>query len=132
MLHRSPAAESVNLREFANEWSGFVALATQVAAEQTRCGAAAVQWVVERVPLGRDGNEHPLVSVAQEQGWAISLPNPRQVHQWAKGSGQRAQTAPSGPPQDALVLARFGAAQQPAPQRPLAVAVSELDSLLQR
>jgi hypothetical protein len=73
-----------------------------------------------------------LVTFAHEQSWSISLPSPRQVRQWAQGTGQRAKTAPRGPPQDALVLARFGAAQQPATHRPLAIEVSELDSLLQR
>jgi transposase len=117
-------SESVSLGQFPNEAAGFAALAAQVQAEQARRGAAAVQWVVE--PTG--GYELPLVAFAHEAGWAISLPNPRQVRQWAKGSGQRAKTDR----QDALLLARFGAAQQPAPQRPLAVEVSELDSLLQR
>jgi transposase len=104
--------EHVQLGEFSNDPAGFTAL------------AAAVPWVVE--PTG--GYELPLVSYAHEQGCAISLPNPRQVRQWAKGSGQRAKTDR----QDALLLARFGAAQQPTPYCPLAIEVSELDSLLQR
>ena len=116
--------ESFPLGDFSNESEGFTALATQIQAAQARCGAAAVQWVVE--PTG--GYELPLVTYAHEQGWAISLPNPRQVRQWAQGTGQRAKTDR----QDALLLARFGAAQQPVPHRPLALEVSELDSLLQR
>jgi transposase len=116
--------ESVRLGEFSNDATGFLALATQVEAAQVRRNAAVVQWVVE--PTG--GYELPLVAFANEQDWPISLPNPRQVRQWAKGSGQRAKTDR----QDALLLARFGAAQQPAPHRPLAAEVSELDSLLQR
>ena len=116
--------ERISLGQFPNEASGFVALAAQVQAEQGHWGATAVQWVVE--PTG--GYELPLVAFAHEAGWAISLPNPRQVRQWARGSGQRAKTDQ----QDALLLARFGAAQQPAPHRSLAVEVSELDSLLQR
>lgn len=116
--------ERIELGAFSNDPAGFTALAAQVQGAQTRCGAAAVQWVVE--PTG--GYELPLVSYAHEEGFAISLPNPRQVRQWAKGSGQRAKTDR----QDALLLARFGAAQQPAPHRPLDITVSELDSLLQR
>jgi transposase len=116
--------ESFSLGAFSNDPAGFMALAAQVAVEQARCGAAGVQWVVE--PTG--GYELPLVSFAHEEGWAISLPNPRQVRQWAKGNGQRAKTDR----QDALLLARFGAAQQPAAHRPLAIEVRELDSLLQR
>jgi transposase len=117
-------AESVRLGEFANDHSGLAALAAQVQAEQKRRDAGAVHLVVE--PTG--GYELHLVAFAHEQGWRISLPNPHQVRQWAKGSGQRAKTDR----QDALLLARFGAAQQPAPHRPLAAEVSELDSLLQR
>lgn len=120
--------ERISLGQFSNEASGFGAFAAQVAAEQAHCGATAVQWVVE--PTG--GYELPLVAYAHQAGWALSLPGrplgPRQVRQWAKGSGQRAKTDR----QDALLLARFGAAQQPAPNRPPAVEVSELDSLLQR
>lgn len=116
--------ESVRLGEFTNEPSGFLALVVQVQAEQVRCGAPTVHFVVE--PTG--GYELSLVAFAHKQGLSISLPNPRQVRQWAKGTGQRAKTDQ----QDALLLARFGAAQQPAPHRPLAIEVSELDSLLQR
>jgi transposase len=116
--------ESVHLGAFTNDQAGFVALAAQVATEQARWGASVAQWIVE--PTG--GYELAWVAFAYAQGWAISLPNPRQVRQWAKGSGQRAQTDR----QDALLLARFGAAQQPARHHPLAVEVRELDSLLQR
>lgn len=120
--------ESVPLGEFSNEPAGFTALATQSQVEQARCRATTVQWVVE--PTG--GYELPFTqgvpAFAHEQGWLISLPNPRQVRQWAHGIGQRAKTDR----QDALLLARFGAAQRPAPHQPLAPEVSELDSLLQR
>jgi transposase len=116
--------ERFELGAVSNDLAGFTALATQVQVAQVRCGAAAVQWVVE--PPG--GYELPRVSFAHEAGWAIGLPNPRQVRQWAKGSGQRAKTDR----QDALLLARFGAAHQPTPHRPLAIEVSALDSLLQR
>jgi transposase len=116
--------ESMDLGEFTNNQIGFIELFTTVQAEQARLGATVVQCVVE--PTG--GYELPLVNFAHEQDLAISLPNPRQVRQWAKGTGQRAKTDR----QDALLLARFGVAQQPEPHRPLAVEVSELDSLLQR
>lgn len=116
--------EGVALGEFSNDTVGFTALASAIQAVQVRAGAARVQWVVE--PTG--GYELPLVTFAHDQDWSISLPNPRQVRQWAQGTGHRAKTDR----QDALLLARFGAAQQPAPQRPLALEVSELDSLLQR
>lgn len=114
----------LRLGEFSNDTAGFMALATAVQAAQRQCGAGGVQWVVE--PTG--GYELPLVAYAHEQGWTIRLPNPSQVRQWAHGTGQPAKTDR----QDALLLARFGAAQQPAPHHPLAQEVSELDSLLER
>lgn len=116
--------EPQRLGEFSNDATGFAHLATAVQAIQLQCGAAGVQWVME--PTG--GYELPMVAYAHEQGWTISLPNPRQVRQWAQGTGQRAKTDR----QDALLLARFGAAQQPARHHPLAQEVSELDSLLAR
>jgi transposase len=58
----------------------------------------------------------------------VSLPNPKPGRDWAKGTGQRTKTDR----QDALLLARFAAERQPAPQQPLPVEVSELDSLLKR
>lgn len=114
----------LTLDEFANNAVGFGALAARLQTVQEQSGAAAVQLVVE--PTG--GYELPLVAFAHEAGWPVSLPNPRQVRQWAQGTGQRAKTDR----QDAWLLARFGAAQQPAPHQPLATEVSELDSLLER
>ncbi len=124
--------ECVALGEFSNDAAGFTALAAQVVAEQARRGSTTlresqqmtVQWVVE--PTG--GYELLLVAFAHEQGWPISLPNPRQVRQWAQGTGQRAKTDQ----QDAQMLARFGEARQPVAHVALAAEVSELDSLLQR
>lgn len=116
--------ECMALGEFSNDTAGFQALVSAVQATQVSTGAPKTQWVVE--PTG--GYELSLVTFAHDQHWSISLPNPRQVRQWAQGTGHRAKTDR----QDALMLARFGAAQQPAPHRPLALEVSELDSLLQR
>lgn len=116
--------ERIALGEFSNDTAGFTALAGKVQTAQVRTGAERVQWVVE--PTG--GYELPLVTFAHDQNWSISLPNPRQVRQWAQGTGHRAKTDR----QAAWLLARFGAAQQPTPHRPLALEVSELDSLLQR
>ena len=87
--------------------------------------APTLHLVVE--PTG--GYELPLVAFAYEQGWAVSLPNPRQVRDWAKGMGQRAKHDR----QSARLLARYGATCRPQPQIPaLATEVSELDSLLKR
>lgn len=113
--------ETLALGELSNDRTGFVALTELLQAAQPR---TKIHVVVE--PTG--GYELPLVAFAYEQGWRVSLPNPKQVRDWAKGDGQRAKTDR----QDAKVLARFGAAKEPAPQAPLAAEVSELDSLLKR
>ena len=114
-------SDEVVLGSFSNDPSGFVALAQQIGSCAT---ASELHLVVEPT----SGYELALVAFAYEQGWQVSLPNPRHVRNWAKGIGQRAKTDR----QDALLLARYGAACQPAAQAPLAQEVSELDSLLKR
>jgi transposase len=118
----------LTLDEFANNSVGFCALAARLQTVLEQSGAATLQLVVE--PTG--GYEQPLVAFAHDAGWPVSLPNPRQVRQWAQGTGQRAKTDRAQWAPDAWLLARFGAAQQPAPHHPLATEVSELDSLLER
>jgi transposase len=107
-----------------NDGSGFTALQRQLAALPEVAEQDVMHLVVE--PTG--GYEQALVAFAYAQGWQVSLPNPKQVRDWAKGIGQRAKTDR----QDALLLARFAAERQPAPQQPLPMEVSELDSLLKR
>ena len=58
------------------------------------------------------GYELALVAFAYDHGWQVCLPNPKQVRDFAKGSGRRAKTDA----QDALLLAQFGAEQKPEPQ----------------
>jgi len=117
------ADQEVTLGKFDNETTGFEQLAAQVALLEP-AATNTVHLVIE--PTG--GYELALVAFAYEQGWQVSLPNPKQVRDWAKGRGQRAKT--DG--QDARILARYGATCQPQPQAPLPCEVSELDSLLKR
>jgi transposase len=139
------AGQAVELGEFANHPEGFVGLQQALQGHQRQQGASQIHLVVE--PTG--GYELGLVAFAYEQGWAVSLPNPRQVREWAKGIGKRAKTAPRGHPigkraktaprghpVDAKLLAQFAAQRQPPTQPPLAAAPrghpSELDNLLAR
>jgi transposase len=117
------AQEEVALGEFGNDAQGFAALAERITAFKAQADTV-IHLVVE--PTG--GYELALVAFAYEQGWLVSLPNPKQVRDWAKGMGQRAKTDA----QDARLLARYGAFCQPAAQAQLASEVSELDSLLKR
>lgn len=116
--------QAVELGEFANQPEGFVGLQQALQAQQRQQGASQIHLVVE--PTG--GYELRLVAFAYEQGWAVSLPNPRQVREWAKGMGKRAKTDRI----DAKLLAQFAAQRQPPAQPPLAAEVSELDNLLAR
>lgn len=112
------------LDEFPNRQAGFEALAARLEQERVRVGADTIHLVLE--PTG--GYELALAHFALQQGWRVSLPNPRQVRDWAKGLGQRAKTDQ----QDALLLARFGAERRPPTWAPVAAEVAELESLLQR
>jgi transposase len=112
------------LGEQTNELQGFAALHRPLAALHGEGGPGVLHLVVE--PTG--GYEQALVAFAYAQGWQVSLPNPKQVRDWAKGTGQRTKTDR----QDALLLARYAAERKPAPQQPPPVEVSELDSLLKR
>jgi len=112
------------LGEFSNRPAGFEALAARLEQERGRAGAETVHLVLE--PTG--GYELALAHFALQRGWRVSLPNPRQVRDWAKGLGQRAKTDR----QDALLLARFGAERRPPTWAPVAAEVAELESLLQR
>ncbi len=108
------------LGTFPNTPAGFAQLAAHPALAQ----APAIHLVLE--PTG--GYELALAHFALERGWQVSLPNPKQVRDFAKGRGRRAKT--DG--QDAQNLARFGAEEQPPAWRPLPAEVAELESLQRR
>lgn len=112
------------LEALPNNATGFAALLEEVQGWQAAENVRGVHLILE--PTG--GYELALVVFAQAQGWEVSLPNPKQVRDWAKGSGRRAKTDRV----DAQVLAQFGAEKQPKPQQPLANEVRELDNLLAR
>lgn len=111
------------LGAFANTPAGFAALRARLASAAP-AELAGLHLVAE--PTG--GYELPLAYWAHEQGWQVSLPNPRQVRDWASGLGRRAKTDR----QDALALARYGAERQPPAWAPLPAAIAELESLLRR
>jgi transposase len=112
------------LGEFPNTLDGFERLVGAVAEEPLASPEAGVHLVLE--PTG--GYELRLALFAYQRGWRVSLPNPKQLRDWANGLGQRAKTDK----QDALLLARYAAERKPLPWKPLAALVSELESLLER
>lgn len=112
------------LGTFTNDVAGYEALSAQVSAAGHQLGVAQVQLVIEAT----GGYEAALVAHAYEQGWLVSMPNPKQVRDWAKGVGYRGKSDCI----DAQILAHYGAERRPTPRPQLAEEVSVLDSLLKR
>jgi transposase len=112
------------LGTFPNRPDDFPAFGTKVAAVAARLGADHIQLVLE--PTG--GYELALANWAYQQGWTVSLPNPKHVRDWAKGMGIRAKTDKV----DARMLAHYGAQAQPRPWHPLPAPVAALAQLLDR
>ena len=112
------------LGTFPNEVAGYKALTAQVSAACHELGVTQVQLVIEAT----GGYEAALVAHAYEQSWLVSMPNPKQVRDWAKGVGYRGKSDRI----DAQILAHYGAERQPTPRPQRAEQVSELDSLLKR
>jgi transposase len=107
-----------------NTEAGCQAFTTRIIEQQQACGAQQVHLLVE--PTG--GFEAELVATAYRCGWLVTVVNLGVVHSWAQGRGKRAKTDR----QDAIMLAQYGAEEQPEPQQELPEEVVELESLLGR
>jgi transposase len=116
--------EAVDLGEFINTQTGFEALAATIAPYQATHQCETIHIILEAT----GGYELHLLSFICAQGWSFSLPNPKQVRDWAKGMGYRVKTDRI----DGRLLAHFGHQCQPKPQRPVPKVIEQLDSLLQR
>jgi transposase len=112
------------LGTYTNDAAGIDVCLAEVARVTRRVGATTVQVGIEPTA----GYELPLAGAVVRHGWQVSMVNPVQVRDWAKGQGRRAKTDA----QDALVLARYTAEQPVRPWQPLSIPVSELESLLRR
>ncbi|HEX9013083.1 MAG TPA: IS110 family transposase [Anaerolineaceae bacterium] len=108
------------LGQVANTPQGWEALAHAV--DPPGGGAGEVRVVLE--PTG--GYELGLARWANQRGWPVYRPNPRQVRDWARSQGRRAKTDR----QDAQVLAQYGAQRTIPLWQPLPAAVSALEALL--
>ncbi len=118
------AHEGIFWGQYPNTPSGLRKLARRVTRTQSKQAVDAVHLIVE--PTG--GYELALIAFAYDQGWSVSLPNPKTVRDWASGIGLRAKTDK----QDALLLARYGAERRPSPQQPVPQVIQELETLLSR
>lgn len=116
--------ETMVLGRYPNTPEGWEDLARALAPLRSQEEASTVHLVME--PTG--GYEQPLARFALQQGWRVSLPNPRQVRDWARGKGRRAKTDRV----DAQVLAAYGAEVTPPAWQPLPVEVAQLEEMLQR
>jgi transposase len=118
------SAATLDLGKFANNAEGYAALQAALERACVQHGVHPIQMVLEAT----GGYEAGLLAYAYEQAWGVSMPNPKKVRDWAKGVGYRVKTDRV----DARILAHYGVERQP-PLRPqLAVAVTQLDSLLKR
>jgi transposase len=117
-------AVEIELGKFDNQVEGFALLQEALAGVCKQLGLSQIQLILEAT----GGYEAALMAYAYEQRWGVSLPNPKQVRDWAKGVGYRVKTDRV----DARILAHYGEERHP-PLRPqLAVEVTQLDSLLKR
>lgn len=111
-----------SLGPYVNAAAGYNQLQEILA--QREDAEAGVKLIME--PTG--GYEMGLILFALEQGWQVSLPNPKIVKDWAKGSGWRAKTDK----QDAMMLAQYGIEKKPPCYQPLSVTMQAFSDLVTR
>lgn len=116
--------KSIFLGKFANDADGFQTITQKVEKIKDIEGCESIFLVME--PTG--GYEQPLAYFAHNLNWQVSLPNPKQVKDWIRGTGTRAKTDKI----DALMLAKYGAMQNPLDWKPLPEEVAQLESMLSR
>ena len=112
------------LGKFANDADGRQLLHEKLQARCDTRGAQEIHIIIEAT----GGYEAALVAYAHAESWLVSMPNPKQIRDWAKGVGYRVKTDRV----DARILAHYGIERKPPTRPPLAVEVSQLDSLLKR
>ncbi|MEZ4727107.1 MAG: transposase [Caldilineaceae bacterium] len=114
-----------DLGDFANEMAGYEALQSRLSHTCEEQGMTQIHLILEAT----GGYEAALLVYAYAQGWWVSMPNPAQVRNWAKGVPAIAAKTDRI---DARILAHYGVDRRP-PLRPqLASEVTEMDSLLKR
>lgn len=117
-------ASAVEVGKLPNDASGYRVLQQQLAQRCVEHGVPQIHLIIEAT----GGYEAALVAYAYEQQWLVSMPNPKQVRDWAKGVGYRVKTDRV----DARMLAHYGVERHPPVRPQLALEVAHLDSLLKR
>lgn len=112
------------LSSYPNRPTGWRALDKAVVVRTAAAADETIHLIVE--PTG--GYERGLVRYAHEQGWAVSVVNPFYLRRFSQGQGQRGKSDS----RDALMLARYGAQQEPPAQWQMAADAQALQSLVSR
>jgi transposase len=108
--------------QFTNDDSGYDSMKKDI--RQQFPEVEEIKLIIE--PTG--GYEMGLILYALNQDWQVSLPNPKIIKDWAKGSGWRAKTDK----QDAMMLAQYGVEKNPPCYQPLSASMQEFDDLITR
>ena len=106
-------------RSFAHDPVGCAALIASL---------ATIQGPVQVVCEATGGWERPIVQALHAAQIAVSIVNPRQVRDFARGAGRRAKTDAI----DARMLAEFGSIHHPQPTPPPSLAQAELAAWVTR
>lgn len=120
---RDPTAGQVKTRVFRNEPGGMTALVDWLA-QHTGQPAAACHVVIEATGVYHEA----LAQTLYDAGLAVSVVNPAYSQAFAQSLGQRQKTDKK----DSVMLARYGAAHQPAVWHPEPRAVRELKDRIAR
>jgi transposase len=120
----SAKEQTTTIGQFPNREEGWEKLAAQAEALAKKENCDQIHLIIE--PTG--GYHMALVAFAFEQNWLVSLPNPKNVRDWAKAMGVRVKNDKV----DSRMLAEFGQARRPQPENQLPEQVAALDSLLRR
>ena len=120
---RDPVSLKVKSKVFPNTPAGHQVLLAWLE-KQTGAAATELHCVMEATGIYHEGLAYALHGA----GARVSVVNPAQLREYAKSLGTRTKTDKK----DALVIARFGATQQPREWQPEPVEVRQLKALLAR
>lgn len=120
---RDPVAGKVKTRVFENNPKGIQALLIW-ASEQAHAPAEDLHFTLEATGIYHEALAHALF----EAGARLAVVNPLQIKRYADSLGRRSKTDRK----DSVVLARYGATQQPRPWQPEPAEIRVLKALISR
>lgn len=120
---RDPATGKIKTRGFDNTRQGFDALLAWAAA-QSQAPVKELHFTLEATGVYHEALAHALY----EAGAQVCVVNPLQIKRYAESLGQRSKTDKK----DSVVLARYGASQQPRRWQPEPAEIRVLRALIAR